>query len=165
MLLTQDQILEIGKLFSDIFKTMITLNTGMVVILITIIEKVFDRESILKPLFNKIFLIGCLLLLMFSLVFSIYGLVDIPNRSVNLIQLSECSQLSEQQNTQQIKQQCSNLIAQQSPEQNTWVNSDLFYGSTILFFIGVLFLVIFAIGNFLFPSRESEPIDKTMGSN
>jgi len=115
--MSHDEILQIGKFMSDLFGLITTLNTGMIGVIIAIVEKVFTTEKIFKSAYNKALFVASLLSFIGSLALSLVALAVIPN------------------NTKEILLNKSNM----------WVDPFPFYGSIGLFFSGVFFFFVLAI--------------------
>ena len=84
--MTPEYNLAIGNFMSDFFKQMITLNTGMIVLIFTLVEKVLTPEKVFKSRGNRLLLIASLFFLLASLLTSIQALVTIPSNLVNVLQ-------------------------------------------------------------------------------
>lgn len=125
-ILTHNEILEIGKIMSDYFKHMTTLNTGMVVLMITIVEKVFTPEKILKNRVNSSLLLISLLSFIFSLLVSLRVLLVIPSNMAKILQ--------------------GDMVG-------TLVDNVSFYISIYSFFLGVLLFIVLAGINFYSNSK------------
>ncbi len=117
-MLTHDEILEIGKLLSDLFKVIATLDTGMIGLTITIVEKVLTAERVFKFRTNKLLLGVCLLSFILSLAFSLVTLVRIPTSLADILQGGAV---------------------------RTWVDNYSFYGSISLFIFGIFLFIFLAI--------------------
>ncbi len=117
-MLLHNEIIEIGKIMSDLFKQMITLDTGMVVLTITIVEKVFTTERMFKSSFNRVLLALSLLFFIISILFSLIALMVIPNSLVDMLQ--------------------------HEGTKGAWVDNCSFYGSIIPFISGVIFFIFLA---------------------
>jgi hypothetical protein len=117
-MLTHEEILEIGKFMSDFFKQMITLDTGMVVLIFTLVEKVLGTEKVFKSGFNRILLILSVTPLVISLLLAINALVVIPARVTLLLQ--------------------GGMV-------DTFVDNVSLYGTIYLFFLGVFLFIVLAI--------------------
>ncbi len=65
-MLPHNEILEIGKILSDLFKQMIALDTAMIAATIAIVEKVFTTKRIFKSPLSKLLLGGSLSFFVFS---------------------------------------------------------------------------------------------------
>ena len=84
--MTPEYNLAIGNFMSDFFKQMITLNTGMIVLIFTLVEKVLTPEKVFKSRGNRLLLIASLFFLLASLLTSIQALVTITSNLVNVLQ-------------------------------------------------------------------------------
>jgi len=120
-MLTHEEILEIGKIMSDFLKQMITLNTGMVVLIITIVEKVFTPDKFYKKRFNIVLLSASLICFIISLWLSLVSLAGIPASLTNMLQGGATS---------------------------TWVDNFPFYTSLYSFLGGVILFFLLAIISF-----------------
>ncbi len=65
-MLPHNEILEIGKILSDLFKQMIALDTAMIAATIAIVEKVFTTKRIFKSPHSKLLVGGSLSFFVFS---------------------------------------------------------------------------------------------------
>ncbi len=89
-MLTDSQVLEIGKMVMDFFKQMTTLNTGMVVILFALVEKILPRDTLSSPkndlrtVLNKVIFSFCLFFFLVSFVLSLFGISQMPNNLVHI---------------------------------------------------------------------------------
>ncbi len=119
-MLPHNEILEIVKLMSDLFKQMTTLNTGMVVLIITIVEKIFTTERVFKSRLNKALLVASLSCFIVSLLLSLRALVRIPGNLIEILQAGTRSPL---------------------------VDNYSFYGSTGFFILGIVLFIILAARN------------------
>ena len=119
--MTHSEMLEIGKMMSDLFKLVTTLDTGMIGIIIAVVEKVFTTERVLKSGLNKGLLGASLFFLILSLIFSLVALAVIPNNLVNMLQESSQGTIA------------------------LWVDTLPYYGSIVSFFLGVFFFVFLAV--------------------
>ena len=122
-------ILEMGKILSDFFKQMITLDTGMIVIIITIVEKILTPERFFnkKNLFITVLSLIAASLICFisSLWFSLRALLIISNRLAAMLKGSATDSL---------------------------VDSLSFYGSIYSFLAGVVIFFALAIISLYFGS-------------
>ena len=84
--MTPEYNLAIGNFMSDFFKQMITLNTGIIVLIFTLVEKVLTPEKVFKSRGNRLLLIASLFFLLASLLTSIQALVTITSNLVNVLQ-------------------------------------------------------------------------------
>jgi uncharacterized membrane protein len=117
-MLTHGEILEIGKLLSDLFKVITTLDTVMIGLIITIVEKVFTPEKVFKSRTNKVLLGACLLSFILSLAFSLIALVFIPTSLADILQGGAV---------------------------RAWVDNCSFYGSILLFIFGIVLFIFLAV--------------------
>jgi hypothetical protein len=85
-MLPHDEILAIGNFMSDFFKQMITIDTGVIVLIFTLVEKVLTPEKVSKSVLNRILLILSLASLISSLLLAVNALVVISNRVIVLLQ-------------------------------------------------------------------------------
>lgn len=120
-MLTHDEILEVGKIMSDFFKQLITLNTGMVVLIITIVEKVFTPEKVYKNRLNIVLVSASILCFIGSLWISLVALVSVPSSITAMLQGGATS---------------------------TWTDNFSFYASLYSFLGGVILFVALAIVSF-----------------
>jgi hypothetical protein len=120
-MLTHNEILEIGKIMSDFFKQLTTLDTGMVVIIITIVEKVFTPEKVLNNIFKKSLFLASLIAFIVSLMLSLRALVVIPVRLSEILQGGSVG---------------------------AWVDDFSFYVSIYSFILGIILFIILAIISF-----------------
>ena len=79
-MLTHEEFIEIGKIMSDFFKQMITLDTGVIVLISTIVEKVFTTEKVFRARRNLILLVASVLSFVRSFFLALKALVVIPSR-------------------------------------------------------------------------------------
>lgn len=121
-MLTHDEILAIGNFMSDFFKQMITIDTGVIVLIFTLVEKVLTPEKVFKSWTNRILLITGLASLIASLLLAIIALVDISNRVITLLQGGEI---------------------------NTFVTNTSLSGTIYLFFLGIFLFIILALRTIL----------------
>jgi len=84
--MNHNEVLEMGKIMSDFFKQMITLDTGMVLLIVTIVEKVFTPLRFHKNRFNIALLSISLICFIASLLFSLRALVVISNSLLDVLQ-------------------------------------------------------------------------------
>ncbi len=128
-MLPHNEILEIGKILSDLFKQMIALDTAMIAATIAIVEKVFTTKRIFKSRLSKWLLGGSLSFFVFSLVLSMKALLEIANNLARMLQ---------------------GIIA------DKWVGDYSFYGSIAFFLLGIIAFLALAIRSFTpSPTRES----------
>ncbi len=120
--MTHSEILEIGNFMSDFFKQMITIDTGVIVLIFTLVEKVLTTEKVFNSGLNRILLITSLAPLIVSLLLAINALVVIPNRLIILLQ--------------------GGVV-------DTFVDNGSLYGTIYLFFIGIFLFIILAIRTIL----------------
>ena len=85
-MLTHEEFIEIGKIMSDFFKQMITVDTGVLVLIVTIVEKVFTTEKVFRARRNLILLVASVLSFVGSLFLALKALVVIPSRLTILLQ-------------------------------------------------------------------------------
>jgi hypothetical protein len=116
-------IISLGTSIADFIKQIITLNTGMIVLIIAIVEKVFMPQKFSK---NKVwfllFLIISLLGFIISLGASLFGLADMPANIV--IMLKDSSN-------------------------KYWVDNSYFYTSIYSFLGGIVSFFVLAILSFI----------------
>lgn len=115
------ETLAIGNMMSDFFKQMITIDTGVIVLIFTLVEKVFTPEKVFKSALNRILMIASLVSLIASLLFAIRALVVIPN----------------------------NVIVYLTGANLAIVDSGSLSGTIYLFFIGVLLFIVLALTTIL----------------
>src|SRR6266498_3001174 len=84
--MTNNEFIEIGKMLSDLFKVIISLDTAMLGLIIALVEKVFSAEEVFKSRLNKRLFGVCLISFVFSLVFSLYAIVIVPKRLIQVLQ-------------------------------------------------------------------------------
>ena len=116
--MTHGEILEIGKLMSDLFALVTTLDTGMIGLIIAVVEKVFTPERVFTSIWNKLLFALSIILPILSLLFSILALITIRSNVAALLQGSTSTEL---------------------------VNSTYFYISFFSFFIGITLFVFLAL--------------------
>jgi hypothetical protein len=121
-MLPHEELLEIGKFLLDLFKQLIALDTAMLAAIVTIVEKVFKTERVLKSNIGKGFLGLSLIFFVCSLILSVFALQEIIN---NLSQML------------------------QGITMNKWVSDFLFFGSNISFVLGILLFLCLAVWSFL----------------
>jgi len=123
-----DQIFQIGNLFSDFLGLLITLNISVLGAIVTIAEKVFTVEKILKSIFNKVLFLTSISCFIASLLLSILVLASIPSNIANILQNK------------------SNLLVAELQ----------FQGAIWSFFVGIFLFVVLAIFVFFeLPKKKS----------
>ena len=114
--MTHSEILEIGKFMSDLFALVTTLDTGMLGVVVAIVEKVFTTERVFRSSSNKVLLMASLFSFIGSLAFSLIALVVIPYNVKEML----------------------------LGKSGIWVDVYSFYGSLGLFIFGIILFVILA---------------------
>ncbi len=132
-MLTHDEILEIGKIMSEFLKQIITLNTGMVVLIITIVEKVLTPERFYKNRFNMVLLSASIICFIVSLWLSLVALAGIPVSLSNMLQGGTTS---------------------------SWVDNFSFYVSFYSFLGGVILFFLLAIITFASKAQKKSKKQK-----
>ena len=132
VIMDNNNIIEIGKMLADLLKLIATLATGMIGLVITIIEKVFTPRRIFNSILNKLFVSLTLIAFIASLVLSILGLIVIPSNVNEIIN-----------NTSKLK----------------WVDDYSFYGSIGSFVFGVILFVIVSILSFQSSTTDTGTTD------
>ncbi len=112
-----NEVLQLGQIVSDFFKQMLALNTGMIVLIIGGVEKVFTTDRLFKSRLNLPLLIATVACFVASLIVSLLGLQSI---AFNLITLLESKNPAE------------------------IVSGPIYYGSMVLFAVGILLLLVLA---------------------
>lgn len=117
-----NEILAIGNMMSDFFKQMITIDTGVMVLIFTLVEKVFTPEKVFKSVLNRILLITSLASLIISLLLAVRALVVIPNNIIFYLQGDSVDRI---------------------------VDGGSLSGTIYTFFIGVLLFIVLALKTIL----------------
>ena len=123
-----NEILAIGNMMSDFFKQMITIDTGVMVLIFTLVEKVFTPEKVFKSVLNRILLITSLASLIISLLLAVRALVVIPNNIIFYLQGDSVDRI---------------------------VDGGSLSGTIYTFFIGVLLFIVLALKTILQATKNN----------
>lgn len=125
-----NEILAIGNMMSDFFKQMITIDTGVIVLIFTLVEKVFTPEKVFKSALNRILLITSLASLIVSLLLAVRALVVIPNNVIFYLQGDSVDRI---------------------------VDGGSLSGTIYMFFIGILLFIVLALRTILQAPKNNIP--------
>ena len=127
-MLTHDEILQLGNMLSETFKQMATLDAAILVLIVTIVEKVFTPQEFIGNRPKTWLLLASLSAFVVSLGASLWALLSIPASTVNMLEGGSTT---------------------------TWVDDWSFYVSMVSFTVGIFVFIALAYISFFTRSKSA----------